>query len=64
MTRSTDDRLDTILEKIEELAIGMAVMNDWRVTHTKEHDNIIGWKRWLAPFLLTVSMFCWQVFKK
>lgn len=59
-----DEKVDRILEKLEALAISVAVINDWRIVHTKEHENMTNWKRWIAPFALSLFMVGWQVFKK
>jgi hypothetical protein len=68
MTRSIDDKLDHLVEKVDELTTSMtvsiAILNDWRITHTKEHENMTSWKRWVMPFVLSIGMLCWQVFKK
>lgn len=64
MTRSTDDKLDLILEKIGEMSTEIAVFNEWRSNHIKEHDNMTSWKRWVMPFGVTIGMFVWQMFKK
>jgi hypothetical protein len=59
-----EEKIDRILDKVEELSISMAVMCDWRITHMKEHDNMSSWRRWIAPFALSIIMVCLQLFKK
>jgi len=54
MTRSADDKLDMILEKVAEMATGMAVMNEWREQHEKRHDRESSWKRWIVPTLISL----------
>jgi len=55
MTRSTDDKIDKILEKVEEMAISMAVMNEWKVQHELRHSRDSSWRRWIVPTLVSLS---------
>jgi len=64
MTRTTDDKIDKIFERVEEMAIVMATISEWKIQHENRHDRESSWKRWIAPFVVSVGMVCWQMFKK
>jgi len=79
MSKDEMSKLDLLFEKVNEIHLmctdGFSSLNTWKDEHEKRHERdddrntnskkeTMNWTRWAGPFLLSIFVFCWTIFKK